>query len=71
MKMHFTPPYIFELTLSILQEYTVYNIFIRAYTTVGEGPFSSTIAVETPEDSKWGMMSNICTVSLCNKKEQK
>ena len=52
MKMHFTPPYIFELTLSILQEYTVYNIFIRAYTTVGEGPFSSTIAVETPEDSK-------------------
>ena len=36
--------------LDNLQEYVQYNITIRAYTEIGEGPFSASTIVITPED---------------------
>ncbi len=41
------------ITLSNLQEYVFYNISVRAYTSVGVGPFSSFITQRTSEDSKF------------------
>ena len=40
---------IFTLLLENIQEHVQYNITVRAYTEVGEGPFTSTITVRTPE----------------------
>ena len=37
----------FEILLENLQEYVQYNIRVRAYTQVGEGPFSSNITIRT------------------------
>ena len=36
-----------------LQESVSYNISVRAYTSVGEGPFSEEIVVATFEDCKY------------------
>ena len=43
---------IFELFLQDLQEYIQYNITVRSYTVAGDGPFSPTITVRTPEAGK-------------------
>ncbi len=40
------------ITLEDLQEYVEYNISVRAYTSVGAGPFSDGIVRRTEEDSK-------------------
>ncbi len=40
------------VTLNNLEEYVFYNISVRAYTSVGAGPFSSFIIQRTSEDSK-------------------
>ena len=36
-----------------LQEFVNYTISVRAYTSVGAGPYSDEITVMTLEDSKW------------------
>ncbi len=41
------------ITLSNLQEYVEYNISVRAYTSVGPGPYSPIALVTTDEDSKF------------------
>ena len=38
------------VTLSNLQEYVVYNVSVRAYTSAGPGPFSAEIEQRTLED---------------------
>ncbi len=40
------------VTLNNLEEYVFYNISVRAYTSVGAGPFSLFITQRTSEDSK-------------------
>ena len=40
------------VTLNNLEEYVFYNISVRAYTSVGAGPFSPFITQRTSEDSK-------------------
>ena len=40
------------VTLSKLQEYVAYNVFIRAYTSTGPGPFSVDVVNRTLEDGK-------------------
>ncbi len=40
------------VTLNNLEEYIFYNMSVRAYTSVGAGPFSSFITQRTSEDSK-------------------
>ena len=42
----------FEILLENLQEYVQYNITVRAFTQVGEGPFSPTITFRTREAGK-------------------
>ena len=38
-----------EITLTGLQEFVEYNISVRAYTSVGPGPFSPIEVVQTAE----------------------
>ncbi len=40
------------VTFTNLEEYVFYNISVRAYTSVGAGPFSAFITKRTLEDSK-------------------
>ncbi len=40
------------VTLNNLEEYVFYNISVRAFTSVGAGPFSPFITQRTSEDSK-------------------
>ena len=42
----------FEVVLSGLEEYVNYSIRVRAYTSVGPGPYSDVIYETTPQDSK-------------------
>ena len=39
-------------TLTGLQEYVEYNISVRAYTSVGPGPYSDIVVERTEEDCK-------------------
>ena len=39
-----------------LQEYVNYNISVRAYTSVGTGPYSEEVTIMTDEDSKFALM---------------
>ena len=39
-------------TLTGLQEYTEYNISVRAYTSVGPGPYSEEVTNRTVEDGE-------------------
>ena len=39
-------------TLSGLEEYVEYNISVRAYTSVGPGPYSDGVIVTTLEDGE-------------------
>ncbi len=41
-----------SLNLTRLQEYVEYNISVRAYTSVGAGPYSMDVTVRTHEDGK-------------------
>ena len=41
-----------SVTLTDLQEVVTYNISVRAYTSVGEGPYSVGVTAMTLEDSK-------------------
>ena len=41
-----------SIVLEGLQEYVEYNISIRAYTSVGRGPFSPGVNNQTFEDGK-------------------
>ena len=43
---------VFEVLLEGLEEYVEYNITVRAYTAVGEGPFSTELIVRTLEDGE-------------------
>ena len=42
-----------SVTSNNLEEYVFYNISVRAYTSVGAGPFSPSITQRTSEDSKF------------------
>ncbi len=46
------------VTLNNLEEYIFYNILVRAYTSVGAGPFSPFITQRTSEDSKFFFIYN-------------
>ncbi len=46
----------FSAVLSDIQEFVSYNISVRAYTSVGDGPFSDSMIVMTPEDGKLLML---------------
>ena len=39
-----------SVTLTDLQEFVNYNISVRAYTSVGEGPYSSEVTAMTQQD---------------------
>ena len=43
---------VFELELNGLEEFVVYNISVRAYTSVGAGPYSPEVTERTNEDGK-------------------
>ena len=47
-----------SVALMELQEFVNYTIFVRAYTSVGAGPYSDEIIVMTPQDGK------LCTCDL-------
>jgi len=40
-----------------LEEYVEYTVRVRAFTSVGPGPFSATVVNRTLEDGEW---SNVC-----------
>jgi len=40
-----------------LEEYVQYTVRVRAYTSVGPGPFSATVVNRTLEDGEW---SDVC-----------
>ena len=39
------------LLIDTLHPYYVYNFFISAATVVGQGPYSTVLSVQTPQDS--------------------
>ena len=41
-----------SVVLTDLEVFVYYNISVRAYTSVGEGPYSSDVASQTLEDGK-------------------
>ena len=43
---------VLNITLTGLQEYVEYNISVRAYTSVGPGPYSDGVVSRTLEDCK-------------------
>ena len=45
-----------------LEEYVEYSVRVRAYTSVGPGPFSAAVVNRTLEDGKW---SDVC-VCVCS-----
>ena len=57
---------VLAVELGGLEEYVEYSIRVRAYTTVGPGPFSVAIFSMTPEN---GERNNICNkvLSACDK----
>ena len=54
----------FEILLENLQEYVQYNIRVRAYTQVGDGPFSSTITIRTSQAGKRRLVVLKCALIL-------
>ena len=47
--------YVQFVELTELQEHISYNISVRAYTSVGAGPYSVIQTVQTLQDSKFGL----------------
>ena len=43
------------LTLHNLEAFVEYSIVVRAYTSVGAGPFSPTVNNQTFQDGKWSL----------------
>ena len=41
-----------SVVISNLQEYVVYSVSVRAYTSAGAGPFSAEILIRTLEDGE-------------------
>ena len=52
-----------SITLMNLEEYVEYNISVRAYTSVGPGPYSVGIVRRTFEDGKPTLSLQNCTVN--------
>ena len=50
----------FSVTLMDLEEYVEYNISVRAYTSVGPGPYSVGIVRRTFQDGKFSSHFSIC-----------
>ena len=56
-----------SVVLTDLQEFNSYDIFVRAYTSVGEGPYSSALTITTLEDgikrwySRKSLKHHICS----------
>ena len=57
-RINITDDSTFEVLLENLQQYFQYNITVRAYTQVGEGPFSPTITIRTREAGKCRLFQN-------------
>ena len=55
-RMNVTVPEM-SVTLTKLQEFVFYNISVRAYTSVGAGPFSEDMTERTDDDSKYSYCS--------------
>ena len=47
-----------SVVLSNLQEYVIYNVYVRAYTSAGPGPFSAEVTVQTLEDGNAPLTMN-------------
>ena len=45
-----------------LEEYVEYSVRVRAYTSVGPGPFSDAMVSRTLEDGEW---RNVCCMCAC------
>ena len=57
-----------SLSIEALRPYMNYNFSAAARTIVGQGPFSSSISVTTPQDGKYiCMYSRITIESTCRK----
>ena len=39
----------------VLQEFVEYSIAVNSYNSVGAGPFSPAVTIQTLEDSEWGL----------------
>ena len=48
-----------QYTITDLQDYVNYTIFVRAYTSVGAGPYGDGITVMTDEDGKLSLLALI------------
>ena len=54
-----------SIVLGGLQEYVEYNISVRAYTSVGPGPFSPGVGNRTFEDGKYSIYIYSCIRIYC------
>ena len=56
----------FTVDLTGLEEYVEYSIRVRAYTSVGAGPYSDVVIVTTNEDGKkHGLLCNTASIRFC------
>ena len=55
-----------SVTLTGLEEYMVYSIRVRAYTSIGAGPYSPLHNIRTPEDGKFLLCPNCINVCVFN-----
>lgn len=53
------------LLLTDLEEFVEYTMRVRAYTSVGAGPFSPNVTNATFTDRKWHIASLMCTLIMC------
>ena len=53
-----------DLSINItgLEEYVEYNISVRAYTSVGPGPYSDPVTERTSEDGMYSTLSLLCSI---------
>ena len=56
---------ILMMNITGLQEYVEYNISVRAYTSVGSGPYSDPVTERTLEDGEYPQWLSTC-LSLCS-----
>ena len=51
-----------SVTITGLEENVEYNISVRAYTSVGPGPYSDPVTERTSEDGTYSTLSSLCSI---------
>ena len=51
----------FSIGVTSLEEYVFYNISVRAYTSVGPGPYSDPVTARTFEEGNVHILFNLCS----------